>query len=88
MPAAEYLKSLERAWKRGDATEHTHRPALKELLESLVARVTAVNEPRRSACGAPDFVIIRQADDLSLGFIEAKDIAVSLDDAKKIRRRL
>ena len=27
-----YVKSVSRALKRGDATEHTHRPALKALL--------------------------------------------------------
>jgi hypothetical protein len=30
-PLEEYLRKLERALRRGDATEHTHRPALKEL---------------------------------------------------------
>ena len=34
-PLTEYLRKLERALKRGDATEHTHRPALKELIEAL-----------------------------------------------------
>ncbi|MBI5775077.1 MAG: N-6 DNA methylase [Verrucomicrobia bacterium] len=82
-PLADYLRKLERTLRRGDATEHTHRPALKELLESLDSRIVAVNEPKRSACGAPDFAISRTADELSLGFIEAKDIGVSLDEAAK-----
>ena len=30
-----YLKAVAAALQRGDATEHTHRPALKTLLESL-----------------------------------------------------
>jgi NAD(P)-dependent dehydrogenase (short-subunit alcohol dehydrogenase family) len=34
-PLAECLCKLDRALKHGDATEHTHRPALKELLEAL-----------------------------------------------------
>jgi hypothetical protein len=80
---AEYLARVEADLRRGDATEHTHRPALKSLLESLDPRITAVNEPRRAACGAPDFVIVRKADDLALGSLEAKDIGVLLDDARK-----
>ncbi len=45
----DYLKQLENDLKAGNATEHTHRPALKSLLESLVTGVTATNEPRRVA---------------------------------------
>jgi hypothetical protein len=45
----EYLGAIERELSSGQATEHTHRPALKYLIESL-ARVQAINEPKRSAC--------------------------------------
>ena len=30
-----YITAIEQAIKAGNATEHTHRPALKELIESL-----------------------------------------------------
>ena len=50
-----YRRQIERELKQGDATEHTHRPALKALIESLAPGVTATNEPKRVACGAPDF---------------------------------
>jgi hypothetical protein len=46
-----YLTTIENALKGGNATEHTHRPALKALLESLDLRITATNEPKRIACG-------------------------------------
>jgi predicted helicase len=78
-PLLEYLRKVERALKRGDATEHTQRPALKDLLEALDARITATNEPKRAECGAPDFVISRKRDQLSLGYLEAKDVGVGLD---------
>jgi len=29
-----YLKNIEKNLKHGDATEHTHRPALKALIEA------------------------------------------------------
>ncbi len=49
----DYLHAVENALKAGNATEHTHRPALKTLLESMDLQVTATNEPKRIACGHP-----------------------------------
>ncbi len=82
-PVSEYLRKLERALKRGDSTEHTHRPALKELLEALNEKITATNEPKRSECGAPDYVISRKRDQLSLGYVEAKDVGVDLAEIER-----
>jgi predicted helicase len=72
-----YMKDIETAFQKGDATEHTHRPALKALVETLFPGITATNEPRRIACGAPDFIITNKQ--TPLGYIETKDIGVSLD---------
>ena len=52
-----YLHQIETAFAAGNATEHTHRPALKTLLESLQAGIVATNEPKRIKCGAPDFIL-------------------------------
>ena len=82
-PLGEYLRKLERALKRGDATEHTHRPALKELLEALDDKIIVTNEPKRSECGAPDYVVSRKRDQLSLGYIEAKDIGEYLSEVER-----
>lgn len=82
-PVLEYLRKLERALKRGDSTEHTHRPALKELLEALNDKIIATNEPKRSACGAPDYVISPKRDHLSIGYVEAKDIGTDLGDIER-----
>src|SRR5260221_10756069 len=76
-----YLKDIEQAYRIGNATEHTYRPYLKELLESFSPGVTATNEPKRIKCGAPDFIIARQQ--TPLGYIETKDIGVSLDHTEK-----
>ena len=92
VPLKEYLHAVENALKAGNATEHTHRPALKALLESIDLQVTATNEPKRIACGAPDFIITRN--DLTIGYIEAKDMGKSLaetertDQLKRYRRAL
>jgi hypothetical protein len=82
-PVREYLKSLEHDLRNGHTTEHTHRPALKTLLESLQARVTATNEPGRVACGAPDFVVTRTPGPVTIGYVETKDIGKSLDEAER-----
>ncbi|MFH1007655.1 MAG: type ISP restriction/modification enzyme [Candidatus Latescibacterota bacterium] len=76
-----YLKAIEQALRAGSATEHTHRPALKTLLEALAPGVTATNEPKRIECGAPDYIITRGA--IPLGYVEAKDVGTSLDVAER-----
>lgn len=78
---ATYLHTIEKELLAGNATEHTHRPTLKALIEELAAGVTATNEPRRIECGAPDFVVSKGV--LTIGYIEAKDVGKSLDEAEK-----
>ena len=81
-PFDRYLERVERDLRRGVATEHTYRAALEELVESLQADVDAVNEPRRVACGAPDYTVFRNMrhGGLVLGHIEAKDVGAPLAD--------
>ncbi len=40
---AVYLEQINRAVAKGDATERTHRPALKTLIEALGEKITATN---------------------------------------------
>ena len=73
-----YRRTLQDNLQRRDATEHTHRPALQALLESA-GGIVAVNEPRRIACGAPDFVIAAAgASPRTIGYIETKDAGDNL----------
>lgn len=74
-----YLREIQRNLSAGNATEHTHRPALKKLIESLASGVTATNEPKRVECGAPDFVVSRRTGHgpVTIGYIEAKDVGAS-----------
>jgi predicted helicase len=78
---AQYVLAIEKALAAGDATEHTHRPALKTLLESLAEEITATNEPKHIECGAPDFILRKGS--VAVGYIEAKDIGKSLDEVEK-----
>jgi len=80
-PISIYLKSLESELIRGDATEHTHRPALKAFIESLSPDITATNEPTHVECGAPDFLVSSKAG--VIGYIETKDIGVNLNQTER-----
>ena len=75
---AGYLAALHRIHSRRDTTEHTYRPALKTFVETFDPSITAVNEPARQRCGAPDHILTRN--DLPLGYIETKNIGKNLDD--------
>lgn len=73
-----YIAAIEQAMKTERASEHTYRSALESLLETLGdSGVDAINEPRRSACGAPDFIVVRGT--VPLGYVEAKNIGLDLN---------
>lgn len=77
MTVTEYIKELNAQYKTGKATEHSYRPALKELLQSLLPKMTVINEPRRYDFGAPDYILMRK--DAPVAFIEAKDFVKTND---------
>ncbi len=77
-----YVREIERALKVGNATEHTHRSALQNLLQSISSKdITATNEPKRIECGAPDFIITRSV--TPLDYVEAKDVGVDLNRTER-----
>ena len=83
MPTAiqQYLREVDKTYGAGNATEHSYRPAFKALVESFGKRITATNEPKRVRCGAPDFIVDSKG--APVGYIECKDIGVSLNEAEK-----
>jgi len=74
---AQYIAEINSIYKAGNATEHSYRPALKSLLEKMTMGLTVTNEPKRIACGAPDYIVTRN--ELPVGYIEAKDINTDLN---------
>jgi predicted helicase len=79
---AKYIDSINKRYKLGNATEHTFRGDLQQLIENLVPTIRATNEPKRQTCGAPDYILTKK--DIPVGFIEAKDIGdKDLEGAKK-----
>jgi predicted helicase len=76
-PVKTYIANLQSAFARGDATEHTHRPALKTLLQSNAKGIEATNEPKSSEReNKPDYIVRKGAS--IIGFVEAKDIGKDL----------
>jgi len=80
-PISNYLNTLQANLAEGNATEHTHRAALQILLQSFLPNHRITNEPRRIACGSPDFEIA--TGQVPIGHIEAKNIGANLADALK-----
>ena len=80
-PLSDYFQALQRQFTTGQAGEHTYRPALKTLLESIETGLIAINEPRRIAVGAPDFIL--QRGNVPIGFVEAKDLDADLNRVER-----
>ncbi|GDZ95679.1 adenine specific DNA methyltransferase [Planktothrix agardhii CCAP 1459/11A] len=77
-----YIQNINKRYQLGNATEHTFRGDLQQLIENLVPAISATNEPKRQSCGAPDYILTKK--DIPVGFIEAKDIGEKdLKGAKK-----
>lgn len=76
-----YIQDLNRQFQTGITTEHSFRPALKQLIEDCT-KFKVVNEQSHIDCGAPDMTILRQ--NLAVAYIEAKDLEDGdLDGRKK-----
>jgi predicted helicase len=73
-----YFKSLQ-SQKISDITEHSHRPALQDLVESLAgAKIKVLHEPKREGkFGSPDFKITHT--ESIIGYIENKKIDENLN---------
>lgn len=72
-----YFNELIAIHARGNATEHSYRPALQKLFDSIDPEIKSQNEPKRlTDVGAPDFSFHRG--DVVVGHCEAKDLVVDL----------
>lgn len=68
----QYLEKVRAQFASGHATEHSYRPALYELFQSIDLNLSVINEPKQSEGGMPDFMF--QRDGVPIGWAEAKDI--------------
>lgn len=79
-----YINQLQEELETGNAKEHSYRPALKNLFETINPEVKAVNEPIKSKYGNPDFAFFHKKNfSVRIGYVEAKDIDVDLDEFEK-----
>jgi len=76
-----YLDAVQETLAGGYASEGSHYPTLKTLMESLADGITTTSLPSRIECGAPDFIVTKGS--ATIGYVEAKDIGRSLDEAEK-----
>ncbi len=73
MDIAAYLSEIRALYASGQTTEHSFRPALVRLFESIDPALTVINEPKHlTDVGAPDFVFNRG--EVAIGWCEAKDL--------------
>lgn len=72
MDIAAYLNEITTLHASGQTTEHSFRPALHKLFQSIDPQVHAINEPKKSDAGMPDFMFM--AGEVPIGWCEAKDI--------------
>jgi len=80
-----YCQKLTTQYASGEAGEHAYRPALQEFIESFSKKLRVTNEPSKRGKGKkgdiqnkPDFIVANGQ--TPIGFIEAKDINVDLND--------
>ncbi len=78
MLVADFVAKVQAVYKTGAATEHSYRSAFEALFSAL--GVTALNEPKRVKCGAPDFIISRG--ETVIGHVEAKDLHIGIRGMK------
>lgn len=72
MDIAKFLDQVRAKYASGQATEHSYRPALQMLFESIDPGLSVINEPKKSDAGMPDFLFERNG--VPIGWAEAKDI--------------
>ena len=79
---AGFVAEIQRLHNSGQATEHTYRPALQKLFDSVTDDVKSYNEPKGVKVGRPDFVFIREAgkgSQITVGHCEAKDVGLGIN---------
>lgn len=73
MDTKEYISIVNQKYRAGNATEHTYRGVLEQLIQTLLPNLRITNEPHREKCGAPDYIASRR-DGMPVFYIEAKNI--------------
>ena len=84
-----YVDTIARLAESDIAREHTYRPALVELFNTLSPSIDTFNDPARSDSGQPDFVFIQKSNtEIVRGHGEAKDLGRNLDSVEQTEQLL
>lgn len=78
MTIQEYISEIQKQFATGVAREHTYRPALQQLLSSLLPHLVVSNEPKREDYGVPDYILMRPDTRIPIAFVEAIEIPAEL----------
>jgi predicted helicase len=70
----QYISELDSKYQTGMAREHAYRSALETLLKTMLPDLIVVNEPARLDCGVPDLILQRKNDNITVAYVECKDI--------------
>jgi len=81
---SDFIARVQATHATGNATEHSYRSAFEALFAALDPAISALNEPKRVKCGAPDFIVSKG--DIVIGHVEAKDLHVGLRGMKDANR--
>lgn len=77
-----YVRSLNAIYATGDATEHSYRGVLTEMLKHFCGKeVSVLSEPKGTDGNFPDYCL-RMKNGRSIGHIETKDVKGNLQDGK------
>ena len=79
--ATSYIAEISEKYKTGRAGEHAYRPIFEKFVEAIDKTIRAINDPKRTEYGAPDFIFVKG--ELIAGYAETKDINVDLDKTVK-----
>ncbi len=61
MTLENYINNLNQRFTLGNATEHTFRGDLQQLLETILPDIRATNEPKRQSYGTPDYILTKKS---------------------------
>lgn len=59
MTLTDYISKVNFQYQTGNTTEHSFRGFLRDYVAEIAGTgINVINEPKRTACGAPDYVIL------------------------------
>ena len=79
MDLKEYINTVNQKYRAGNATEHSYRGALEQLMQTLLPKLRIVNEPKRVKCGVPDYIASRNVLQQTERIMQEIDEIVKID---------